>query len=143
MGVRKAKSIRGAFLDVLNHIGKYKGGEMGIIQMDGELDYLVETPDDWGNLDNIVGIGRYRTVLRVRCDELNAMMICGFGLTWRGVRNADAEESLEAGEQLGCEPAGTHDRDVPPERKPDGEGGRVPGSDDNGDADGRKGDCGP
>jgi hypothetical protein len=142
MTIKRGKGIKVAFNDVLNGFSKVKQGEIGIVQFEGDNDYVVFGPDDWGIIDNEQGPSRFRTVVRLRIDELNAFLVAAFGLTAPRIKNADITEGLETGEQLGGESAGTHGGDVPSERKPDGEGGCVPGPDDNHHADGRESDRG-
>lgn len=136
---RRGLTIREAFTVLMNNICKYKGCEMGIVVYEGQKEYGVIGPDDWNEYFKRQDEGDLRIVMRLRMEELNAMLVAAFGITAPQVKYADDKEDLEAGEQLGAEPAVAHGGGVQTGCQPDGAFGLVPGADDNHKADDRGG----
>lgn len=141
--IKKGRAIKAACTDLLNGFAKVREGEFGIVQLEGDNDYLVIRPDDWGILDAGEVPSKYRTVMRLRLDEINAFLVAAFGLTATRLKYADNSEDLAAGEQLGCVDTGTHNRGVSSGSESAGAVGRVPGPDDNHNADDSEGNNGP
>ena len=135
MMIKKGRGIKAACTELLNGFSKVREGEFGIVQLEGDSDYLVIRPDYWCIFDAGQVPSKYRTVMRLRLDEINAFLVAAFGLTAMRLKYADSPQDLAAGQQLGGEPAGAHSGGVPSGSESAGEAGLVPGPDDNHNAD--------